>query len=299
MRPLTPHDAPALLALQQACYAADGYYAIPLEWNFEHAITESVATRGINNHDDQLIAAAWLKESGGILHLRMLAHPDYRAFEPTLLEWAESTAREHHATILRIHDQALTDSADALYTSHGFTRIFAEDVLCFALRDFDSPRHDANAEGSENALDIRIWSPETAPQFYAAYRSAFSTRPNFNPPSQDEWIADHQDDEDFRADLSYLALENDAPLGFVVSVVSTTRNVWGKRGGWIDQVGVIPSARGKNLATCLIFQAMNGMQDVDHVLLHVNVNNPAALRLYRHLGFKAVGRRARYEKALT
>jgi len=326
-RSLTPHDAPALIALQQAVYAADGCYAIPLEWDFEKAISESVASRGIP-YDDGFLAAAWLRESGGILHLRILAHPDQRELKKSLLEWAESVARERHAPPLRLHDQAVIDAAEAVYTAHGFTRIFAEDVMhhtprgFFASKDIteesvitnekvlvdssyspslnsESDQRKSLREGLGGEVALLPWSAETAPLFYAAYTSAFSTRPNFNPPSQAEWIADHAEDDDFRADLSTVALENDVALGFVVSVISTTRNIWGKRGGWIDQVGVIPAARGKNLASNLIFHAMNGMSDVDHILLHVNVNNPNALRLYQHLGFTLVGRRARYEKNLT
>ena len=65
-------DVSALISLQQACYAADGHFAIPIEWDFEQALADSVASQYII-HDDKMIAAAWLRESGGLLHLRMLA----------------------------------------------------------------------------------------------------------------------------------------------------------------------------------------------------------------------------------
>lgn len=279
-RTLTPDDIPALMALQRACYASDGYYAIPLEWDFADSVASRCAT-----HGDQLIAAAWLQENGGIVHLRLLVHPDHRDFRAPLLEWAKTV----QPSTLRLHDEAVTETAHLDYNAQGFTRIFAEDVM----------RHDPSKIALPTlpeGIILREWSDETAPAFYAAYVSAFSTRPVFNPQSQEDWIADHQDDPDFRADLSYVAIQNDEPLGYVVSVISTARNIWGKRGGWIDQVGVIPAARGKGLASHLMLRAMQGMADTDHILLHVNVDNPTALRVYQHLGFTIAGRRARYQK---
>lgn len=45
------------------------------------------------------------------------------------------------------------------------------------------------------------WSGETAERFHAAFRE----RPGFPGWTAAEWIADYDDDEDFRADWSVLA----------------------------------------------------------------------------------------------
>jgi mycothiol synthase len=288
---LTPDDSPALIALQQAIYAVDGSYAIPLEWDFEKAIADCVASRG-TTLDGHLIATGWVRESGGILHLRMLVHPDHRSLRAPLLEWAETIVQKRQISTLRLHDEAANDSAEEFYNEQGYTQIFAENVM----------RHDrivAATTQSPEGIALREWSSQTAPQFYAAYVRAFSTRPGFNPPSQEEWIADHDDDLEFRPDLSYVALQNDEPLGFVTSLISTSRNVWGRQDGWINQVGVSPAARGKGLASYLLLRALHGLSEVEHTYLHVNVNNPGAIRVYLRLGFTHVGRRARFEKVLS
>ena len=288
---LTPDDSPALTMLQQAIYAVDGSSAIPLEWDFEKAVVDCVASRG-TMLDGHLVAAGWLRESGNILHLRMFAHPDHRSLRAPLLEWAETIARKRRISTLRLHDEAASDSAEEFYNEQGYTRIFAENVM----------HHDrivAAIPPSPEGITLREWSSQTAPQFYAAYVQAFSTRPGFNPPSQEEWIADHDDDLEFRPGLSYVALQNDEPLGFVASLISTSRNVWGRQDGWIDQVGVSPPARGKGLASYLLLRALHGLSEVEHTFLHVNVNNPSAISVYLRLGFTIVGRRARFEKALS
>ncbi|MBC8170710.1 MAG: GNAT family N-acetyltransferase, partial [Anaerolineae bacterium] len=65
---------------------------------------------------------------------------------------------------------------------------------------------------------------------------------------------------------------------------------------WISQIGVRHSWRGKNLAPALMMRVMETLarERLDVVLLHVNVNNSSAIRVYLKLGFEIVGRRARY-----
>ena len=65
--------------------------------------------------------------------------------------------------------------------------------------------------------------------------------------------------------------------------------------GWIDQVGVMPYARGHGLGAALVLQALTSMRAAGgtEAWLCVNVTNPAR-RLYERLGFTVAGRRARF-----
>jgi ribosomal protein S18 acetylase RimI-like enzyme len=67
-------------------------------------------------------------------------------------------------------------------------------------------------------------------------------------------------------------------------------------GGWVTQVGVVPSARGKGIGAKLVTEAVQRMRDGGEgvITLNVNTNNPHAAALYRRLGFARTGRRARY-----
>ncbi len=76
-------------------------------------------------------------------------------------------------------------------------------------------------------------------------------------------------------------------MGYVVSDAA----------GWIVQMGVVPSARGRNIGAMLITEAVQRMRFASQtaITLNVNVNNPHAIALYRRLGFTRTGRRGRYE----
>lgn len=59
-------------------------------------------------------------------------------------------------------------------------------------------------------------------------------------------------------------------------------------------IAVDRSARRKGAARALLRHALGGMEGVARVFLEVASDNPAALALYRHLGFSEVGRRKGY-----
>ena len=65
--------------------------------------------------------------------------------------------------------------------------------------------------------------------------------------------------------------------------------------GWIVQVAVVPAARGRGIGAALAGEALGRMRAEGgaEAGLDVNVDDPAS-GLYRRLGFRAVGRPARY-----
>lgn len=66
-------------------------------------------------------------------------------------------------------------------------------------------------------------------------------------------------------------------------------------GTWVDQVGVVPPYRGRRLGAHLVAHVLGVLaaEGADGCWLAVNVDNPAD-QLYRSLGFRVAGRRARY-----
>jgi len=87
-----------------------------------------------------------------------------------------------------------------------------------------------------------------------------------------------------------LAYHDDVPVGFIVCT-----------DGWIVQLGVPPEWRKRGIRSALMIDVLSRFRAAgdDHVLLDVNINNPGAARLYERLGFRQVGRRARYARVLT
>ena len=180
---------------------------------------------------------------------------------------------------ITVETESLTAGADALFVSRGLRQFFAEDVMRIDLsRPLPPP-----LAGFPPGTTLTTWSAESAPRFHAAYEAAFRDRPNFPGDSAAEWIAEYDEDDEFRPGWSLLAATPDQ--GDVAFVTAAE--------GWIVQVGVDPRARGRGLAKALVQSALSRMTPTE-AWLNVNVDNPGAAALYRRLGFTGVGRRARY-----
>ena len=135
-------------------------------------------------------------------------------------------------------------------------------------------------------LALSSWDQAGPARFFAVYEASFRDRPGYPGWSQDRWVDWISDDDDFRAAWALLATVDGTDAGFIVA----------DAGGWIIQVGVIPTARGRDIGAALVAEAVRlmraGGQTV--ITLNVNVDNPHAAALYRRLGFAQAGRRARY-----
>ena len=125
---------------------------------------------------------------------------------------------------------------------------------------------------------------------YAAYVGSFAERPGFVQPAARDWLGE---------------LEPTTRPGAGTSRSSPCRTDGGNLrpgfinvlGRWIDQVGVVPAARGRRLGTYLVARTLSALaaESTAPVGLTVNVNNRAA-ELYRRLGFVDAGTRARYTR---
>ena len=81
--------------------------------------------------------------------------------------------------------------------------------------------------------------------------------------------------------------------------VGTVQGLRERRGlGAIQNLGIVPAARGRGLGTALLLQALAGFRrsGLQRGILEVTARNDAAVRLYRRLGFRC--RKTLY-KAIT
>lgn len=289
--------------LERACLEADGRYAIPL---FETAIRGPIKAWGIGaEYDGQLVAFAWLAEPvtrppQQRHDLWLYVHPQHRtgqALEKHILQWAEKTARERRAVAIHVRSEANTPELDALYRQAGYECRLQETVMVYDLRQ-PLPQIPL-----PEMLERATWSRESALQFHLAHVAAFTERPGYKPLEFEDWVEQVQEDDDFRADWSTVALENDfgQGVGYVRCNYPTAPNLWGERGGWITQVGTHPKWRRRGIAAALIVEAMQKMvaENLDYAILHVNVNNPGAQKVYTQIGFQVVGQRGRYMRTIT
>ncbi|MEE3919372.1 GNAT family N-acetyltransferase [Micromonospora sp. BRA006-A] len=202
-----------------------------------------------------------------------LVHPAWRGrgLGGALLDWAEKQAGDAG---LLVTTETWTAGGEELFAARGYTRTFLEWVL----------RHDLDVLPEVAAPDGVTAEPATpGAELFATYRASFADRPGFVEPGADEWLGDLRDDEDFRPELTLLARGPDGAAAGFVTVLDN----------WIDQVGVVPGWR--RVGAYLVARVLRGLADAgaDAGWLCVNDDNPAA-GLYRRLGFRDFGRRARY-----
>jgi ribosomal protein S18 acetylase RimI-like enzyme len=294
----TPHesDLPALAALDAVCLATDGPASVT--WN---TYTQLLDMPGVamlcaapEGAEEQIVAVGWALERDDRAWLQGKVHPEHRrrGLGTHLLRWTEEQASAlGNPERLVIRNEALNEGSAALYAKEGYRCNFIENWM---QRDLSEPLPTIS-----QTFQHITWSPENASRFYEAYIEAFRERirPGSNVESADEWTREYSEDHDFRPDLSLLALDGDRAVGFVMSGTNSIAGL-GKRIGWISQVGSHPAYRGRGVAAGLIASLMEALkrEDLDALGLHVNVDNPGAIRVYEQLGFRLMGQRAVYSK---
>ena len=96
----------------------------------------------------------------------------------------------------------------------------------------------------------------------------------------------------FRPDLSRLAVEDGAVIGYVLAYVyEADTAARGTRQVVLGQIGVLPPARGRGVASALITEVLEAAarNDCESAGLGVDTENvTGALGLYEGLGFRAV-----------
>lgn len=311
-RELGPDDLPAVTMLELACrqsgavdpavtiagyvesHGADGGSNLETTCAFSSGSMVAFACLAGRSIDDRECSLMTM----GMVHPRHRR----RGLGASLILWAERRAHElatnrapGRSVTLQIDNEAASEEAAALYSKHGFEMIFAEEAM---RRDLADPVCESTTP--EN-ISFLPWRDSLAGKFFEAYCEAFRDRPGFPGWSEAKWLEWMTDDADFRPDLSYLATAQDEIAGFVVCHSGGTGDSRpGMGSGWLTQVGVSPRWRHRGLATALVTMVLDRhrQEGFDSVSLHVNINNPGALRLYQNLGFQIAGRRARYRKTI-
>ncbi len=295
----------ALVDLARVCLRADG--GLPFLFqpdSLQERFFPDAPGAGIGAFDPEqrLAACATVHLDGdGAMQRATLAgsvRPDLRrqGLGAYLMCWSQAqaqallTAGAAGQRLLRVATESLTEPAHRLYLAHGFESVFDELVM---RRDLQQPLPDRPLP---EGVTLTTWQPEVAGQFFQAYHAAFRERPGFPGWSAAEWIG-HVTGNDLRPEWTLLAYAGDAPLGFVIGTIDLTGS---PPGGYVWQIGVVPEARRRGLASALMVESLRRMQAAGAPCaeLLVHTNNPGAFQAYAGLGFITIGRRARYERSL-
>lgn len=194
--------------------------------------------------------------------------------------------QEHSPDNQIIRCEAITDDLVASYAKQGFALDFAEEVMRFEL-SLALPQAEFPP-----SVSCFSWEPGRTHEFFSAYDASFRDRPGFPHWSEEQWVTWVSSDPAFRADQSWVAIAQGQPVGFITNEQESAQI------GYIIQVGVHPDWRRQGLAAALMARSLQAWRDEgkEAVMLHVNVNNPGAIRLYQKLGFTIVARRGAFRK---
>jgi mycothiol synthase len=159
-------------------------------------------------------------------------------------------------------------------------------------REMQRPLTDLPEARTVPGVDIVAFTSDRDDEVRRAHNAAFTRHHGSSERDAEAWAALFTGQRGFRPDLSRLALEDGAVVGYVLSYVyEADTAARGTREVVLGQIGVLPPARGRGVASALIAEvlATAAGSDCQSAGLGVDTENvTGALRLYEGLGFRSV-----------
>ena len=184
-----------------------------------------------------------------------------------------------------------------LYGRHGYAAARLEAYL----------RRPATTSGPDvqtlEGIAIEPWTTGRSNDARLAHNEAFLDHWGSEPVSEKIWIGSWVGDPGFRADLSFVALDGDKLVGYLLAEVHPDDfERLGLTEGWIGTVGVVRTHRRRGIAAVLIARAVAAMRDdgLEYASLDVDTESlTGAFGLYERLGFSEFYRTVTYVKEVA
>jgi mycothiol synthase len=169
-------------------------------------------------------------------------------------------------------------------------------------REMQRPLTDLPSEPPSAGIDLVPFTWDRDDEVRRAHNAAFTRHHGSSERDPDAWRSLFTGQRSFRPDLSRLALLDGAVAGYVLAYVfEADTAARGTREVSLGQIGVLPQARGRGIASAAIAAVLRVAteQDCTTAALGVDTGNvTGALRLYERLGFRAVRTRVSWTLAL-
>ncbi|WP_245160081.1 GNAT family N-acetyltransferase [Blastococcus sp. CT_GayMR20] len=160
------------------------------------------------------------------------------------------------------------------------------------FRDMERWLTDLPAARAVDGVDLVPFAWDRDDEVRRAHNVAFAEHHGSAERDPDTWTALYTGQRAFRPDLSVLAIEDDVLLAYVLAYVyEADTQATGRQQTYFGQIGVLPHARGRGLATAAIVEALRVAAGAGCVGARLGVdteNVTGALRLYENLGFSTV-----------
>ncbi|TKJ18521.1 GNAT family N-acetyltransferase [Blastococcus sp. CCUG 61487] len=313
-RPLTPGDVPAVADLLAAAEAIDDTGEFPdaddiTEWWTGWDLEFDRDGLAVLDRDGALAGYATVMASPTFrddyrvyLEGRVRADARERGLGGQLLAWQQARGAELHGERhpevpgrLVVEVPGTLPALERLVERAGFAAERWYRSMERPLRELPEPRRVA---GVQLVPFDAAWDDEVR----RVYNVAFGEHHGSSERDVESWQRLYTGTRSFRPDLSVLAIEAGRVVGFVLaSVFEADTEARGYREVHYGQIGVLPSERGRGLASAMIAAALHeaAAHDCAAAALEVDSDNvTGALRLYEGLGFRAVRTRVSWSTAL-
>ena len=126
-------------------------------------------------------------------------------------------------------------------------------------------------------VTLAPFSATLAPKIHGLMRLAYQQGGGSVAEDFDTWWAATRHDPEFDANLCFVAIDGDEPVGFVLCWTSS----------FVKDVVVHPDWRRRGVASAMLLTALRSLADRRHetAALKVHADNMEARRLYARLGF--------------
>lgn len=298
-RALIAADAPGMAAHTRRVHEAERLSFVPGAAFFEWLIEQPGIEPLVADREGQIVAdvGTWLHTSdkGSRCFIWAEASPGWEHLKAPMIAWAKKRARERL-------DECDTSLPRAIRTSveeHRAAHVAVVEAAGFPMRrsfaEMARPLTDLPPlPPLPDGVGVAGWQGELADSARAASNDSFADHWGSLPMTPKEFSGFVENNPNFRADLSFLAVENGRVVSFCFVEVDDEDNAGRDTDDlYIHRVGTIPTHRGRSLATHLMIRSMQAgaAAGLDRAALEVDeMSHTNATAVYERLGFETYAR---------
>jgi mycothiol synthase len=249
---------------------------------------------------DRMVAYGriWYRPSGEILeraYLPGMVDPDYRGrgIGRELFGWQVERGRSILERIdVRIPRYLRADEWDWIEEAHRMYRRFGLEPVRY-FTEMVKPLTASETVEPVEGVEIIPYERDYDEQSLSALNRSFADHWGSTPSDMASY-RHRLEGAGFALDASFLAIADGEVVGVSLNAhYPEDEELFGRRDGWVEMLGVLRPWRRKGVATALLKSSFNAFIDAGytHSALGVDTENPTdALRLYTGLGFKPTHR---------
>ncbi|HYO36987.1 MAG TPA: GNAT family N-acetyltransferase [Geodermatophilus sp.] len=312
-RPLTLDDAPAAAELLEAAEAVDdtGEHEDAddlVEWWGRELVDLPHDGRAVVTGEGRLVGWATSIDNRGARDAHRIwsegrVHPDWRGrgVGRALLAWQVRRGTEQHAALRPEMPGRLVATVHPAMTSAARLLERAGFEVERYYNAMERPLDDVPGVPELPDVELVPFTWDRDDEVRRAHNAAFTEHHGSSERDELAWRSWFTGQRAFRPELSVLALADGAVVGYVLAYVyDADTRATGVRTSLLGQIGVLPAARGRGVATAVIAAALAAAARDGCGLATLDVdteNSTGAPALYERVGFRTT--RVRTARALA